>query len=73
MRRALAPSESTPLKSSLLQAGAGESSSQGTATLFSSIVNLVSTMLGSGLVVLPHAFAQAGWALGLGMVTLSAV
>merc|ERR1719454_2624900 len=30
-------------------------------------------MIGSGLVVLPHAFSQSGWEVGLGMVTLSAI
>ena len=76
--------ESTPLRAPLKPAAAdatGASTSSGgtsgsihagKATLLSAIANTAGSMLGSGLVVLPHAFAQAGWALGLAMMSVAA-
>mmetsp|Transcript_19958 Transcript_19958/g.29877 ORF Transcript_19958/g.29877 Transcript_19958/m.29877 type:complete len:446 (+) Transcript_19958:37-1374(+) len=37
----------------------------GTATLFSCIMNLSNTILGAGMLGLPHAFAVSGWSLGI--------
>ena len=42
------------------------------ATMSSCIVNLANTILGAGMLGLPHAFAECGWALGYGMLALSA-
>eukprot|EP00966_Prymnesium_polylepis_P307585 7108710-Prymnesium_polylepis.1 len=49
------------------------SGSQGKASLFSSCVNLANSVLGTGLLALPRAFAHAGWGWGLAFSTLSAV
>ena len=77
-------SESTPLKAPLAKESAPASTTAdgpstvtprqgGEGNIISTFMNIVNSMIGSGLVVLPHAFSQSGWEVGLGMVTLSAI
>ncbi|KAL1499840.1 hypothetical protein AB1Y20_012525 [Prymnesium parvum] len=49
------------------------SADDGKASLFSSCVNLANSVLGTGILALPRAFAHAGFAWGLAFSTLSAL
>lgn len=73
--------ESTPLKggtsASATASTGGPSTSTtptgGNASIVTSFFNVANSMIGSGLVVLPHAFSQAGWAFGLVIVSFTAI
>eukprot|EP00835_Amoeboradix_gromovi_P007004 NODE_985_length_2539_cov_0.269262.p1 type:complete len:317 gc:universal NODE_985_length_2539_cov_0.269262:841-1791(+) len=47
-------------------------SSAGEATIFSSIINICNTILGSGMLLMPFAFAKVGWGVAIFLVILSA-
>ena len=42
----------------------GDKSRFNDATIFSSVVNLTNSIIGSGILGLPYAFAASGWVLG---------
>jgi hypothetical protein len=49
------------------------SGSNSKASLFSCIINLANTVMGTGLLALPRAFGHSGWVWGLAFSTLSCV
>lgn len=51
----------------------GDKSRFNDATIFSSVVNLTNSIIGSGILGLPYAFAASGWVLGYLFITLSAI
>eukprot|EP00834_Sanchytrium_tribonematis_P007451 NODE_674_length_4836_cov_1.077686.p2 type:complete len:463 gc:universal NODE_674_length_4836_cov_1.077686:563-1951(+) len=50
----------------------GHQTSSGDATILSSIINICNTILGSGMLLMPFAFAQVGWGLAIVLVIFSA-
>jgi hypothetical protein len=44
--------------------GSGGAHGRGKASLFSCVVNLANTVVGAGMLGLPHAFSESGWATG---------
>ena len=46
--------------------------SVGEATIFSSIINICNTILGSGVLIMPFAFAKVGWGVAIVLVIFSA-
>lgn len=46
---------------------------QGSATMLSSISGLTNTIIGAGMLALPHAYAKMGWLQGSLLVVLCAV
>lgn len=52
--------------------GASRAQPQGHATVLSSVSNLTNTVIGAGMVALPHAFARMGWLLGSALLLVCA-
>lgn len=50
-----------------------EGTYEGTASVFTSISGLTNTIIGAGMLALPHAYASTGWFLGTILVVLCAV
>jgi len=58
------PGNKRPRKSTFLTQGPGE------ATVFSSVMNLVNTVIGAGILGLPQCMSHTGWALGVTLLVL---
>lgn len=65
--------ESIERRRGALALGEDGEEAHGSATILSSVSGLTNTIIGAGMLALPHAYATMGWLLGTALVLLCAV